>query len=178
MTERPDAVECKVVRFKNEKKNWVAFVGILNDRPYEIFTGINDIDAFPIPSSVTEGTIIKVHTEEGSRYDFRYVDSYGYTNTLGGLNRIFSKEFWNYARLTSALLKERVEIVDIIRIIEKLEFSVKSLNTWQAGIIRALSSFVIDGTTVKELCSSCGEDALVYQEGCLKCTACGFSQCG
>ena len=177
--ERPEIIECKVMRFRNEKKNWVAFIGIIEGRPYEIFTGVNDIDAFPIPSAITDGHIIKVTKEgEPSRYDFRYVDSYGYTNTLGGLNRIFNKEYWNYARLTSALLREDIEIEDLIHIIFKLEFKNKSMNTWQAGVIRALSSFVKDGTKDKNPCPECGENALVYQEGCLSCQSCGFSKCG
>ena len=176
--ERPEQIDCKVIRFKNEKKNWVAFVGLVNGRPYEIFTGINELDAFPIPTYVEEGTIIKVSTPEGSRYDFRYKDSYDYVNTLGGLNRIFKKEFWNYARLTSAILRENVEIQDVIKILSKLEFSDKSMNTWQAGIIRALSPFIKDGTVSKEMCPDCEQDSLVYQEGCLTCRNCGFSKCG
>ena len=177
--ERPEIIECKVMRFRNEKKNWVAFIGIIEGRPYEIFTGVNDIDAFPIPSAITDGHIIKVTKEgEPSRYDFRYVDNYGYTNTLGGLNRIFNKEYWNYARLTSALLREDIEMEDLIHIIFKLEFKNKSMNTWQAGVIRALSSFVKDGTKDKNPCPECGENALVYQEGCLSCQSCGFSKCG
>lgn len=178
VAERPEQIDCKVIRFKNEKKNWVAFVGLVNGRPYEIFTGINELDAFPIPTYVEEGTIIKVSTPEGSRYDFRYKDSYDYVNTLGGLNRIFKKEFWNYARLTSAILRENVEIQDVIKILSKLEFSDKSMNTWQAGIIRALSPFIKDGTVSKETCSECGQDSLIYQEGCLTCQNCGFSKCG
>ena len=176
--ERPEQIDCKVIRFKNEKKNWVAFVGLVNNKPYEIFTGINELDAFPIPTYVEEGTIIKVSTPEGSRYDFRYKDSYDYVNTLGGLNRIFKKEFWNYARLTSAILRENVEIQDVIKILGKLEFSDKSMNTWQAGIIRALSPFVKDGIDSKEICPDCEQDSLVYQEGCLTCRNCGFSKCG
>lgn len=178
VTERPEQIDCKVIRFKNEKKNWVAFVGLVNNKPYEIFTGINELDAFPIPTYVEEGSIIKVSTPEGSRYDFRYKDSYNYVNTLGGLNRIFKKEFWNYARLTSAILRENVEIQDVIKILSKLEFSDKSMNTWQAGIIRALSPFIKDGTISKEACSECGQDSLIYQEGCLTCQNCGFSKCG
>ena len=176
--ERPKQIDCKVIRFKNEKKNWVAFVGLVNGRPYEIFTGINELDAFPIPTYVEEGTIIKVSTPEGSRYDFRYKDSYDYVNTLGGLNRIFKKEFWNYARLTSAILRENVEIQNVIKILSKLEFSDKSMNTWQAGIIRALSPFVKDGVDSKEMCPDCEQDSLIYQEGCLTCQNCGFSKCG
>ena len=175
--ERPSELPCKVLRFKNEKKNWIAFVGVKDDRPYEIFTGINDLDEFPIPSYVEEGVIIKVPGEEHSRYDFRYVDSYGYTNTLGGLNRIFNKEYWNYARFVSALLREGTPLQNIVNIIEKLEFSNKTLNNWQFGIIRCLKSFISDGTKSEEACSECGERTIVYENGCKTCKSCGDSKC-
>ncbi len=175
--ERPSELPCKVLRFKNEKKNWIAFVGIKDDRPYEIFTGINDLDEFPIPSYVEEGVIIKVPGEDRSRYDFRYVDSYGYTNTLGGLNRIFNKEYWNYARFVSALLREGTLLQNVVNIIEKLEFSNKTLNNWQFGIIRCLKSFIPDGTKSEEACSECGEHTIVYENGCKTCKSCGDSKC-
>ena len=176
--ERPESIPCKVLKFKNEKKNWIAFVGTIDNRPYEIFTGINDIDEFPIPSYVEEGIIIKVKSEEKSRYDFQYVDNYGYTNTLGGLNRIFNKEYWNYARLVSALMREGTEVIDIINIIEKLEFTNRSLNSWQPGIIRALRVFVKDGTESKgEICPDCGEAEIIYESGCKICRNCGSSSC-
>lgn len=175
--ERPSELPCKVLRFKNEKKNWIAFVGVKDDRPYEIFTGINDLDEFPIPSYVEEGVIIKVPGEDHSRYDFRYVDSYGYTNTLGGLNRIFNKEYWNYARFVSALLREGTSLQNIVNIIEKLEFSNKSLNNWQFGIIRCLKSFISDGTKSEEACPECGEHTIVYENGCKTCKSCGDSKC-
>ena len=176
--ERPEELPCKVLRFKNEKKNWIAFVGVKDGLPYEIFTGINDLDSFPIPSYVEEGIIIKVPSEDRSRYDFRYVDNYGYTNTLGGLNRIFNKEYWNYARFVSALLREGTEVASIINIIEKLEFSNKSLNSWQFGIIRALKSFIEDGTAANEICPECGGSSVVYESGCKTCKDCGHSKCG
>ena len=175
--ERPDELPCKVLRFKNEKKGWIAFVGIKDDRPYEIFTGINDLDEFPIPSYIEEGVIIKVPGENRSRYDFRYVDSYGYTNTLGGLNRIFNKEYWNYARFVSALLREGTPLQSIVNIIEKLEFSNKTLNNWQFGIVRCLKSFITDGTKSEEACPECGEHAIVYENGCKTCKSCGDSKC-
>lgn len=175
--ERPSELPCKVLRFKNERKNWIAFVGIKDDRPYEIFTGINDLDEFPIPSYVEEGVIIKVPGEKRSRYDFRYVDNYGYTNTLGGLNRIFNKEYWNYARFVSALLREGTPLQNIVNIIEKLEFSNKSLNNWQFGIIRCLKSFISDGTKSEEACPECGEHTIVYENGCKTCKSCGDSKC-
>ena len=176
--ERPTILPCRVLRFKNEKKNWIAFIGVKDDKPYEIFTGINDLDAFPIPSYVEGGEIIKVSTEERSRYDFRYIDNYGYTNTLGGLNRVFNKEYWNYARFVSALLREGTEVENIITIIEKLEFSNRTLNSWQFGIVRALKSFIEDGTEVNEVCSECGAASIVYESGCKTCKSCGHSKCG
>lgn len=175
--ERPSELPCKVLRFKNEKKNWIAFVGVKDNKPYEIFTGINDLDEFPIPSYVEEGVIIKVPGEERSRYDFRYVDSYGYTNTLGGLNRIFNKEYWNYARFVSALLREGTPLQSVVNIIEKLEFSNKTLNNWQFGIIRCLKSFISDGTKSEEACPECGEHTIVYENGCKTCKSCGDSKC-
>lgn len=176
--ERPAELPCKVLRFKNERKNWIAFIGIKDEKPYEIFTGINDLDEFPIPSYIEYGTIIKVTTEDKSRYDFKYVDNYGYTNTLGGLNRIFNKEYWNYARFVSALLREGIPLENIIKIIEKLEFSNKSLNSWQFGIIRAIKSFIEDGTEVEEACPECGANSIVYENGCKTCKNCGYSKCG
>ena len=178
LLERPETLPCKIIRFRNEKKNWIAFVGTINDNPYEIFTGINAIDEFPIPSYVENGIIIKVKSEGKSRYDFQYVDNYGYTNTLGGLNRIFDKEYWNYARFVSALLREGTEIINIINIIEKLEFNNRSLNSWQSGIIRSLKSFVPDGTESKgEKCPDCGEESIVYESGCKICKSCGSTSC-
>lgn len=178
IVDRPEALPCKIMRFRNEKKDWIAFVGTIDDHPYEIFTGINTIDEFPVPGYVQTGTIIKVKSEGRSRYDFQYVDNYGYTNTLGGLNRIFNKEYWNYARFVSALLREGTEIINIIRIIEKLEFNNRSLNSWQSGIIRALKSFVPDGTESKgEKCPDCGEESIVYENGCKICKSCGSTSC-
>lgn len=179
ITERPDKIPCKVIRFKNEKKNWIAFVGTINNHPYEIFTGVSDVDEFPIPTYIEDGFIIKIKSEDRSRYDFQYIDNYGYTNTLGGLNRIFNKEYWNYARFVSALLREDTPIINIIKIIEKLEFSNRTLNSWQSGIIRALKSFIEDGTVSEgEKCPDCGAETIVYEGGCKICKTCGSSACG
>lgn len=178
-SERPESIPCKVLRFKNDKKNWIAFIGLMNDKPYEVFTGINDLDEFPVPSHVTEGEIIKIVKEgERSRYDFKYVDKYGYSNTLGGLNRVFNKEYWNYARLTSSQLRRNIPLVDVINDISKLEFSNRSLNSWQAGMIRSLNLFVADGTETKEPCTECGKKELIYENGCTVCRNCGHSACG
>ena len=179
--ERPEEVHCKVLRFRNERKKWIAFIGTINGHPYEVFTGINDLDEFPVPTHVEEGVIIKVPGggEEGkSRYDFRYTDQYGYVNTLGGLNRVFNKEFWNYARLTSLLLRKGIPLLEVIDNIEKMEFSNRSLNSWQAGIIRSLKSFIADGTKYGENCPACGEDQVIYENGCTICKNCGDTSCG
>lgn len=178
-SERPESIPCKVLRFKNDKKNWIAFIGLMNDKPYEVFTGINDLDEFPVPSNVTEGEIIKIAKDgERSRYDFKYVDKYGYSNTLGGLNRVFNKEYWNYARLTSSQLRRNIPLIDVINDISKLEFSNRSLNSWQAGMIRSLNLFVADGTETKEPCTECGKKELIYENGCTVCRNCGHSACG
>ena len=177
---RPEELKCKVEQFKNEKKDWIALIGLLEDSPYEIFTGVRDIDEFPIPSSVKEGVIIKVRQEDGtSRYDFRYVDSYGYTNTLGGLSRVFDKEYWNYGRLISGYLRSGMPIHEIINIIEGLTFTNRGLSSWKSGVIRALKVFIKDGTKVEGAkCSNCGSTNVVYESGCSVCRDCGSSKCG
>ena len=179
LEERPIELECKVEQFKNEKKDWVAFIGIMNDLPYEIFTGPKDMDVFPIPSFVTSGQIIKVQQNDGtSRYDFRYIDSYGYTNTLGGLSRIFDKEFWNYARFVSALLRHKTPIEQVIKVVGGLMFTNKGMNNWKNGIERSLKPFVKDGTQSHgEICTECGMETIVYQSGCKQCLNCGNSKC-
>ena len=176
---RPAELFCKVEQFKNEKKEWLAIIGLLEGKPYEIFTGPKDIDVFPIPSSVTEGTIIKVRQEDGtSRYDFRYVDSYGYTNTLGGLSRVFDKEFWNYGRLVSGYLRSHIPIEQIIKIVDGLTFTNKGMNNWKSGVIRSLKSFIEDGTSViGETCENCGSSNIVYENGCKTCRDCLTSRC-
>jgi ribonucleoside-diphosphate reductase alpha chain len=177
---RPSELKCKVEQFKNEKKEWLAIIGLLDGKPYEIFTGPKDIDVFPIPSSVTEGTIIKVkHNDEPSRYDFRYIDSYGYTNTLGGLSRVFDKEYWNYGRLVSGYLRNNMPIDQIINIVDGLTFTNKGMNNWKSGVIRSLKPFIKDGTKVHgETCENCGSDHIVYEGGCKICKDCGSSKCG
>lgn len=177
---RPTELKCKVSQFKNEKKDWIALVGLLNETPYEIFTGIRDIDEFPIPSNITEGIIIKVRQEDGtSRYDFRYVDSYGYTNTLGGLSRVFDKEYWNYGRMVSGYLRSHIPIHEIVNIIDGLTFTNKGLNNWKSGVIRSLKEFIVDGTKVEgEICENCGSTHIVYEGGCKICHDCFTSKCG
>jgi len=163
----------------NEK--WIAFVGIKDDKPYEIFTGRQDDEMFPIPKSITKGTIIKNKNEDGeTRYDFQYTDKYGYKNTLGGLSHQFNKEYWNYAKLISGVLRHGMPIVDVLDLVDSLRLDSDAINTWTAGVHRALKRYVPDGTKVegKEKCSECGSEELIYEEGCLKCTVCGHAKCG
>ncbi|MDP4209483.1 MAG: adenosylcobalamin-dependent ribonucleoside-diphosphate reductase [Bacteroidota bacterium] len=177
---RPKVLDADVIRFKNEKEEWIAFVGILDDRPYEIFTGLKDEEMFPIPKSITTGKIIKNKDEDGNtRYDFQYIDKYGYKNTLGGLSHMFNKEYWNYARLISGVLRYGMPIDGIVNLVSSLTVDSDTINTWKNGVVRALKKYIPDGTKVtKGKCGECGSDALVYQEGCLTCTNCGSSKCG
>lgn len=174
---RPESVEAKLIRFKNGSENWIAFVGLIDGRPYEIFTGINNIEDFPIPTSITEGKIIKVKDSLGKRYDFQYTDKYGYTNRLGGLSRIFNQEYWNYAKLISALLRGGIELDKVVKIIDGMHFESDTLNTWKNGVKRAIKTFIVDGVTSHEVCPDCGEH-LIYEGGCTICKNCGFSKCG
>ena len=174
---RPDVLKCKLIRFKNDNENWIAFIGLCDNAPYEIFTGRNDLDEFPIPNSITEGEIIKIKDEHGKRYDFQYTDKYGYTNRLGGLSRIFNQEYWNYAKLISALLRGGIETDKIVKIIDGMHFESETLNSWKNGVKRAFKSFIADGTESHEKCPECGEH-LTYQSGCTQCLNCGYSRCG
>lgn len=174
---RPESVEAKLIRFKNGFENWIAFIGLIDGRPYEIFTGINNIEDFPIPTSITEGEIIKVKDSLGKRYDFQYTDKYGYTNRLGGLSRIFNQEYWNYAKLISALLRGGIELDKVVKIIDGMHFESDTLNTWKNGVKRAIKTFIVDGVASHEVCPDCGEH-LIYEGGCTICKNCGFSKCG
>lgn len=177
---RPIELECTVEQFKNERKDWIAIVGLLNGKPYEIFTGPKDIDVFPIPSFVKNGVVIKVPIPgEKSRYDFKYVDSYGYTNILGGLSRVFDKEYWNYGRLISGYLRSGIPIEQVVKIVDGLTFTNVGLNNWKSGVIRSLKQFIPDGTKVfGEICENCGGSNIVYEGGCKTCHDCGSSKCG
>lgn len=178
ITKRPDILDAKVIRFKNREEDWIAVIGLVDDIPYEIFTGKVDTDEFPIPKSITNGKIIKVRLKDGTkRYDFQYTDKYGYDNCLGGLSRVFNKEYWNYAKLISALLREKIEISKIIKIIDGLNLDSEILNTWKNGVKRALKSFIKDGEISHEKCPECGA-TLIYEGGCTSCKSCGFSKCG
>jgi len=179
-TKRPEVLECDVIRFKNNHESWVAFVGLYDGRPYEIFTGIQEDDVLPIPKLVTRGKIIKFKDENISRYDFQYVDKYGYTNTLGGLSHMFNSEFWNYAKLISGVLRNGMPIPDVVNLVSSLRLDSETINTWKAGVERALRKYIPDGTKAKDgkKCTECGSSSLVYQEGCLICKDCGHSKCG
>ena len=177
---RPKELEADIVRFKNGKEDWIAFVGIYNGRPYEIFTGkIEEEDALYIPKRINKGVIIKVVEEDGSkRYDFQYEDKYGYRNTIGGISRMFDETFWNYAKLISGVLRNGMPILHVVTLVSSLHFDIESINTWKNGVSRALAKYIPSGTKTTKKCSECGEESLVYQEGCLVCTSCGHSKCG
>ncbi len=175
---RPIELAADIVRFKNGEEDWIAFVGIYNDRPYEIFTGKIEEDAMFIPKKVTKGVIIKVKDEEGNkRYDFQYQDKYGYTNTIGGISRLFDEEFWNYAKLISGVLRNGMPILDVVTLIESLQLDSASINNWKNGVARALKQYIADGTKSKEKCSNCGQETVVYQNNCPVCMSCGHSKC-
>ena len=176
---RPVELTADIVRFKNGEENWIAFVGIYNDRPYEIFTGKLEEDAMFIPKKVTKGVILKVKDADGNkRYDFQYTDKYGYTNTIGGISRLFDEEFWNYAKLISGVLRNGMPILDVVTLIESLHLNTESINTWKNGVARALKQYIPDGTKAKEKCPNCGQETLVYQNNCPVCRSCGHSKCG
>jgi ribonucleoside-diphosphate reductase, adenosylcobalamin-dependent len=178
---RPKVLKCDVVRFQNNREKWVAFVGLLDGRPYEIFTGLQDDDeGILLPKSVTEGVIIKNIDENGVKhYDFQFTNKRGYKTTIEGLSEKFNKEFWNYAKLISGVLRYRMPIDQVIKMVGSLEMDNETINTWKVGVERALKKYIVDGTAVKDqACPSCGEQTLVYEEGCLHCTNCGYSRCG
>ncbi len=179
LLKRPEELTADVVRFKNGKEDWIAFVGTYNGLPYEIFTGKNDEDALYIPKRITRGTIIKVREEDGTkRYDFQYEDKYGYKNTIGGISRLFDETFWNYAKLISSVLRNEMPILQVVVLVTSLHFDSESINSWKAGVARSLSKYIPTGTRSSKKCSECGEEALIYQEGCLVCNSCGHSKCG
>ncbi|MFO7369689.1 MAG: adenosylcobalamin-dependent ribonucleoside-diphosphate reductase [Bacteroidales bacterium] len=178
---RPRILDADIIRFNNNEEKWIAFIGLKDNKPYEIFTGIVDDEMFPIPKSITKGKIIKNRDEQGkSRYDFQYTDKYGYNNTLGGLSHMFNKEYWNYAKLFSSVLRHGMPIADVVNLVASLQLDSATINTWKNGVERALKKYIPNDTRVKKgkNCSECGSDNLVYQEGCLVCRNCGSSRCG
>ena len=178
---RPKELECDVVRFQNNKEKWVAFVGLLDGYPYEIFTGLqDDEEGISLPKSVNKGKIIKKIDENGKkRYDFQFENKRGYKTTVEGLSEKFNPEYWNYAKLISGVLRYRMPIANVIKLVGQLQMDSQSINTWKIGVERALKKYIVDGTEAKgQKCPVCGQETLVYQEGCLICKNCGSSRCG
>jgi ribonucleoside-diphosphate reductase alpha chain len=176
---RPKVLDCDVIRFNINEEKWVAFVGLKESRPYEIFTGIADEEIFPIPKSIVKGKIIKIKDDDGNtRYDFQYTDKYGYKKTMGGLSHMFKPEFWNYAKLISGVLRHEMPIQDVVNLVTSLKLDSESINNWKNGVERALKKYIPNGTKAKGKCGECGSDNLVYEEGCLICKDCGSSKCG
>jgi ribonucleoside-diphosphate reductase alpha chain len=176
---RPKILDCDVIRFMINEEKWVAFVGLKDGRPYEIFTGIADEEVFPIPKSIVKGKIVKVKDDDGNtRYDFQYTDKYGYKKTMGGLSHMFKPEFWNYAKLISGVLRHEMPIQDVVNLVQSLRLDSESINNWKNGVERALKKYIPNGTKAKGKCGECGSDNLVYEEGCLICKDCGSSKCG
>ncbi|MBE6212914.1 MAG: adenosylcobalamin-dependent ribonucleoside-diphosphate reductase [Rikenellaceae bacterium] len=176
---RPKSIPADVIRFKNGSEMWIAFVGMVDGRPYEIFTGKIEDDAMYIPPKITKGNIIKVREEDGTkRYDFQYTDRYGYTNTIGGISRLFDESFWNYAKLISGVLRYNMPIEKVVSLIDGLHLDDENINTWKNGVKRALKQYIEDGTRSKGKCPQCGQENMAYQNGCLTCLSCGYSKCG
>lgn len=180
-TTRPEVLTADVVRFQNNKDKWIAFIGLIDDRPYEIFTGFSDDeDGILIPRWVNDGLIIKNRNEDGtSRYDFQYENKRGYKTTIEGLSHKFNPEYWNYAKLISSTLRHGMSIEKVVDLINSLQLDSESINTWKNGVARALKRYIADGTLAqKQKCSNCNSSNLMYQEGCLTCQDCGSSKCG
>ena len=180
-TKRPQTLEADVVRFQNNKEKWIAFVGLIDNRPYEIFTGLSDDEeGILLPRWVDKGLIIKNKDENGhSRYDFQFKNLRGYKTTIEGLSYKFNPEFWNYAKLISGTLRFGMPIEKVVDLVNKMELNSESINTWKAGVARALKRYIADGTEANgQKCSNCGSGHVVYQEGCLICKDCGSSKCG
>jgi ribonucleoside-diphosphate reductase alpha chain len=181
VAKRPRELEAEVVKFQNNREKWIAFVGLLNGRPYEIFTGIADDDeGLMLPKNVSKGTIIKSYDEDGNKhYDFQFKNKRGFKMTIEGLDGKFNPEFWNYAKLISGVLRYAMPIDQVIKLVQGMELDNESINTWKNGVERALKKYLPNGTAAKgDKCSNCGQETLTYQEGCLICTNCGASKCG
>jgi ribonucleoside-diphosphate reductase alpha chain len=179
VAKRPVELEADVVHFQNNKEKWIAFIGLLNGRPYEIFTGLSDDeDGILLPKIITKGAIIKGYTGGTKHYDFQFKNKRGYKTTIEGLDSKFDPEFWNYAKLISGVLRYGMPIDQVMKLVQGLELDSESINTWKNGVERALKKYLPNGTEAKGKCPNCGLEALVYQEGCLICTNCGASRCG
>jgi len=180
-TKRPERLEADVVRFQNNKEKWIAFIGLLDNKPYEIFTGLSDDeDGILLPRSITKGYIMKNYDPDGnSRYDFQYINKRGYKTTIEGLSYKFNPVFWNYAKLISGTLRHGMPIHKVVELVTSLQLDNETINSWKAGVARALKKYIPNGTLAEDaLCEECGSDEVVYQEGCLTCIACGSSKCG
>lgn len=177
---RPQELTCEIIRFQNAKDKWIAFVGLKDGRPYEIFTGLqDDEDGIMLPKTVTSGKIIKVVDDEGNkRYDFQFQNKRGFKTTVEGLSYKFDKEFWNYAKLISGVLRYGMPIDQVINLVSGLQLNNDSINSWKNGVERALKRFIPDGSSAGQHCPTCGQRSLIYQEGCLRCTNCDYSRCG
>ena len=178
---RPNELKAEIIRFKNDNEDWIAFIGTKDERPYEIFTGKAEDDRFHMPKTVTTGFILKNRMPDGRKqYDFMYFDADGYEVIVRGLSRCFNPEFWNYAKMISALLRHDIPVENVVNIIEGLNFREETINSWKNGVIRALKKYIADGTKAKgQVCPSCGEqDTMEFKEGCLTCVACSYSKCG
>jgi len=176
---RPKVLDCDVIRFNINEEKWIAFVGLKESRPYEIFTGIADEEIFPIPKSIMKGKIIKIKDEDGkTRYDFQFTDKYGYKKNIEGLSHMFKPEFWNYAKLISGVLRHEMPIQDVVNLVQSLKLDSESINNWKNGVERAMKKYIPNGTKAKGRCGECGSDNLVYEEGCLICKDCASSKCG
>ena len=176
---RPEKLEAEIIQFNNESEKWIAVIGLLDGRPYEIFTGAAK-ESFSILSQVQKGWVIKSKSDDGkTRYDFQYEDSHGYKTTIEGLSRTFNEEYWNYAKLISGVLRHGMPLSFVVDMVENLHLNEETLNTWKKGVVRSLKRFIADGTKPAEnTCPSCKEPSLVYEEGCLNCKSCGHSKCG
>ena len=177
---RPEKLEADVVRFQNNKEKWIAFIGLMDGKPYEIFTGLHDDeDGILLPRSITKGYIIKSWEGEDSRYDFQYANKRGYKTTIEGLSHKFNPVYWNYAKLISGTLRHGMPIHKIVELVTSLQLDNETINSWKAGVARALKKYIPDGTIADDAkCGECGSDDVVYQEGCLTCLSCGCSKCG
>jgi ribonucleoside-diphosphate reductase alpha chain len=178
---RPVELDADVVRFQNNKEKWIAFVGLVDGKPYEIFTGLaDDEDGIFCPKSVTKGKIVKnIDANGNKRYDFEFINKRGYRTVIPGLSDKFNPEYWNYAKLISGVLRYGMPIDQVIKLVNGLELDSQSINTWKMGVERALKKYLPNGTSASgQRCPNCGNETLIYQEGCLICTSCGTSKCG
>lgn len=174
---RPKKIDASVLRFKNQDEEWIAVVGLIDERPYEIFTGL--ADNFVLPDFVHRGWVIREkNRNERARYDFEFLDKDGYVVTIRGLSRTFSPEFWNYAKLISGVLRHGMPIPYVVQLVDNLQFDNDNINSWRSGVVRALKLFIPDGTKAQGECPNCHSDALQYKEGCVTCNGCGYSKCG